>query len=104
MGRKFTIFALFYFVFEGKFQVQAPPGGLYSEGRFNRGFFVLQFRGAYIWRGLYMGGLIFGILRYVHLFLAKLIYHNDFAKKKNKMLICGKSELQLIFMFNFFCL
>ena len=30
--RKFTIFALFYFVFEGNFQVQAP-------------------RGAYIWRG-----------------------------------------------------
>ena len=51
-----------------------------------------------------MGGLIFGILRYVHLFLAKLIYHNDFAKKKKKMLICGKSELQLIFMFNCFCL
>ena len=37
VGRKFTSFALFYFVFEGKFQVQAPPpgGGLYSEGRFN---------------------------------------------------------------------
>ena len=51
-----------------------------------------------------MGGLIFRILRYVHLFLAKLIYHNDFAKKKNEMLICSKSELQLIFMFNFFCL
>ena len=51
-----------------------------------------------------MEGLIFGILRYVHLFLAKLINHNDFAKKKNKMLIWGKSELQLIFMFNSFCL
>ena len=25
---KFTIFALFYFVFEGKFRVQDPPGGL----------------------------------------------------------------------------
>ena len=24
VGRKFTIFALFHFVFEGKFQVQAP--------------------------------------------------------------------------------
>ena len=48
MGRKFTIFALFYFVFEGKFQVQAPPGGLYSEGRFNGGFSALQFWGAYI--------------------------------------------------------
>ena len=30
--RKFTIFPLFYFVFEGKFQVQARQGGLYLEG------------------------------------------------------------------------
>ena len=26
VGRKFTVFALFYFVFEGNFQVQAPGG------------------------------------------------------------------------------
>ena len=45
------------------FQVQAP-GGLYLEGRFNGGFFALPVWGAYIWRGLYMEGLIFGILRY----------------------------------------
>ena len=25
--RKFTVFALLYFVFEGNFQVQAPPPG-----------------------------------------------------------------------------
>ena len=31
VGRKFTVVALFYFVFEGNFQVQAP-GGLYLEG------------------------------------------------------------------------
>ena len=30
-----------------------PPGGLYSEGRFNGGFFALQVRGAYTWRGLF---------------------------------------------------
>ena len=53
VGRKFTMFALFYFVFEGKFQVQAPPGGLYSEGRFNGGFL----------RSDYLEGLIFGILK-----------------------------------------
>ena len=49
VGRKFTVFALFYFVFEGNFQVQAP-------------------RGAYIWRGdlterflrYRIGWLIFG--------------------------------------------
>ena len=64
VGSKFTVFALFYFVFEGRiFQVQAP-GGVYLEGRFNGGFFALSVWGAYIWRGLYMEGLIFGILRY----------------------------------------
>ena len=52
------MFALFYFVFEGKFQVQAPPGGLYSEGRFNGGFLRYDFGGlifgeAYTWRGLF---------------------------------------------------
>ena len=44
---------LFYFVFEGNFQVQAPRGGLYLEGRFNGGFFALPVWGAYIWRGLF---------------------------------------------------
>ena len=66
VGRKFTVFALFFFVFEGNFQVQAPGGGLYLEGRFNAGFFALRVWGAYIWRGLYMEGLIFGILRYIY--------------------------------------
>ena len=54
VGRKFTIFALFYFVFEGNFQAQAQGRG--------RG------RGAYIWRGnltegflcYKFGGLIHG--------------------------------------------
>ena len=51
VGRKFTDFALFYFIFEANFQVQAPTGGgLYLEGRFNGGFFALQ-----IW-GLILGG------------------------------------------------
>ena len=31
-GRKFTVFPLFYFVFEGNFQVQAPRGGLIFGG------------------------------------------------------------------------
>ena len=37
VGRKFTVFALFCFVFKGNFQAQAP-GGLYLEWRFNGGF------------------------------------------------------------------
>ena len=34
-------------------------------GRFNGGFFALPVWGAYVWRGLYMKELIFGILRYL---------------------------------------
>ena len=39
VGRKFTVFALFYFVCEGNFQVQAPVGLIFGE--------------AYTWRGLF---------------------------------------------------
>ena len=52
-GKEIYHFALFCFVFEDKFQVQAPPGDLYSEGRFKGGFFALRFWGAYILRGLF---------------------------------------------------
>ena len=53
VGSKFTIFALFYFIFEGKFPSTNPRGGLYLEGRFNGGFFALLDGGAYTWRGLF---------------------------------------------------
>ena len=61
VGRRFTIFALFYFVFEGKFQVQAPPrrGGTsiwrgdLTEGFLRSEFGGLIFGGGYIWRGLF---------------------------------------------------
>ena len=40
--------------------------GLFLEGLINGGFFVLPVwgGGAYIWRGIYMERLIFGLLRY----------------------------------------
>ena len=57
VGRKFTVCALFYFVFEGNFQVQPPREGLYLEERFNGGFFTLRVWGAYIWRGYKWRGL-----------------------------------------------
>ena len=58
MGRKFTNFALFYFVFEGKFQVQAPRGAYIRRGDLTEGFLRydfggLIFGGAYTWRGLF---------------------------------------------------
>ena len=37
VARKFTVFASFYFVFEGNFQVQAPREGLYLEGLIHGG-------------------------------------------------------------------
>ena len=43
IGSAFTVIALFYFVFEGNFQVQAPVGG--GGG--------LIFEGAPTWRGLF---------------------------------------------------
>ena len=65
VGSKFIVFALFYFVYEGNFPSSSHRGGSHLEGRFNGGFFALPVWGAYIWRGLYMEGLIFGILRYL---------------------------------------
>ena len=61
VGRKFTVFALFYFVFEGNFQVQAPWGGAYTwRGHLTEGFYVTSLG------GLYLEGLILGILRPVY--------------------------------------
>ena len=55
---KFTVFALFYFVFEGNFPSTSPWGAysLFETGQFNRGFFLCN-TGL---RGLYLEGLIHG--------------------------------------------
>ena len=63
VGSKFTVFALFYFVFEGNFPSTSPRGAYIWRGDLTEVFFALPRWGAYIWRGLYMEGLIFGILR-----------------------------------------
>ena len=55
-----TVIALFYLVFQGNFQVEAPTG-LYSEGRLNRRRVFLR----YEFGSLYMEGFIFGILLYL---------------------------------------
>ena len=57
-GRKFTVFALFYFVKLRAISKYKPPRGLYLEGRFNGGFFGLRvwgllFGAPYTWRGLF---------------------------------------------------
>ena len=65
LGRKFIVFLCFTLYLRAISKYK-PLGGLYLEGRFNGGFFALEVWGAYIWRGLYMEGLIFGILWYLH--------------------------------------
>ena len=58
VGRKFTVFVSFYFVFEGNFQVQSPQGAYIRRGDVTKlflgyGFGELIFRGAYTRRGLF---------------------------------------------------
>ena len=58
VGWKFTIFALFCFVFEVKFQVQAPREDYIRRSDLTEGFLCydfggLIFGGAYTWRGLF---------------------------------------------------
>ena len=57
VGSKFTVFALFYFVFEGNSKYK-PVGGLYLKGQLNGGFFALPFGGSYL-EGLIHGGAYF---------------------------------------------
>ena len=46
--RKFTVFALFYFVFEDNFQVQAPGGAYIWRGDLTEGFLRYEFGGLYL--------------------------------------------------------
>ena len=57
VATKLTVFALFYFVLEGNFQVQSPRVYIWT-GDLTEGFLRYEFGG-----GLYLEGLIFGILR-----------------------------------------
>ena len=58
VGSKFTVFALFYFVFEGNFPSTSPRGAYIWRGDLTEGFLCyrfggLIFGGTYTWRGLF---------------------------------------------------
>ena len=58
VGRKFTVFALFYFVFEGNFPSTSPRGAYIWRGNLTEGFLRYEFGGlifggTYTWRGLF---------------------------------------------------
>ena len=50
-GKEIHHFRFLLLCIRGQISSTSPPGGLYSEGRFNGGFFA--WGGAYIWRGLF---------------------------------------------------
>ena len=62
VGSKFTVFALFYFVFEGNFPGTSPRGLIFGGAIKRRVFCVTGLWGLYL-EGLIHGGLTFGILR-----------------------------------------
>ena len=66
---KFTVFALFFFVFEGNFPSTSPRGAYIWRGDLTEGFLRHRF-GGLIFGGAYtdMEGLIFRILRYATFF------------------------------------
>ena len=107
VGRKFTIFALFYFGFEGNFQVQAPGGAYIWRGDLREGFLHYKFG------GLYVEGLILGILRYACFILVEcLISTNGFTSmdiiflKKCHVVLLGhcRACIESTFFYHFKCM
>ena len=60
VGSKFTVFALFYFVFEGNFPSTSPRGAYIWRGYLTEGFLRYRFGGLYL-EGLVHGGAYFRI-------------------------------------------
>ena len=59
VGSKFTVFALFHFVFEGNFPSRSPRRAYIWRGDLTEGFLRYRLRGlifggAYTWRGLFL--------------------------------------------------
>ena len=73
-GRKFTVFALFYIVFEGNFQVQAPGGAYIWRGDLRERFCVTSLGGLNL-EGLIHGGAYFRdftVVLYISLSMKKI--------------------------------
>ena len=72
-----SVFVLFYFVFEGNFQVQVP-GGLYLEGQFIDVFFyVASLGGLYFGGGLAFGGAYIPTRSYLPTMVKRAYEFND---------------------------
>ena len=86
VGSKFTVFALFYFVFEGNFPSRSPRGAYIWRGDLTKGFLRyrlggLIFGGAYTWRGLFSE--FYGISETTRTNFFKISSHNLHNVYKN---------------------
>ena len=95
MGREFTIFSLFYFVFEGKFQVQAPQGAYIRRGDLTEGFSRYDFGGlifgrAYTWRDLFSE--FYGIIVCYSIFCGGQLSTSGLFQKKSSNSPHGKES------------
>ena len=93
VGRKFTVFALFYFVFEGNFQEHIFPSTYIRRGDVTEGFlryeFVgLIFGGAYTRRGLFSE--FYGNIEETRLY--ESIYHYYQHGSDTKRLLAGMGQ------------
>ena len=59
VGSKFTVCALFYFVFKGNFSNKSPRGAYIWTGDLTEGFLCYRFGGALYLEGLIHGGAYF---------------------------------------------
>ena len=78
VGRKFTVFALFYFVFEGNFPSTSPRGVYIWRGDLTKGFLRWRF-----------GGLIDGGA-----------YFSNFTAYKQQSTQCNLHNIQLYLICN----
>ena len=53
VGRKLTVLAFFYIVFEGNFPSTSLRGAYFRRGDFTEVFLCYEFGGAYTWRGIF---------------------------------------------------
>ena len=80
-GRKFTFSTLFYFVFEGNFRVQAPRGAYIWRGDLMEGVLRYEFGGG----GLYLERLIHGGAYFRNLTVFRFLNRFLFFEGKNTL-------------------
>ena len=86
VGSKFTVFALFYFVFEGNFPSTSPQGAYIWRGDLTDGFLRYRIGGpifgwAYTWRGLFS--------EFYGIFLKWLLGVNKYCNNGNAYRVYG---------------